>query len=157
MRATFKFKSKPVSINNFYYGDKRHGIREEAKDWQHGILTELAKDINKQILQNLKSTFDKSIHGYKVDITYAAPASTFYTKKGEVSSRQIDLSNCEKSLIDLLFIPKYNGAYGAVNFDIDDKWIMELSSRKTISPDDDYYTAVRVEIVLLPTRGPKIN
>lgn len=148
--AIFKFQSKPVSINNFYYGDKRHGIREEAKDWQYGILAELAKDINKQIIRSLKDKFNSSLHGYKVSIVYAAPSDTFFTKKGAVSSRQIDLSNCEKSLIDLLFIPKYNGVYGACNLDIDDKWIMELSSKKTISTDEHYWTMVRIEIIELP-------
>lgn len=148
--AKFKFKSKPVSINNFYYGDKRHGIREEAKDWQFSLLAELASDTNKQIVRNLKDKFNSDLHGYKVSITYAAPQETFYTKKGAVSSRQIDLSNCEKSLIDLLFIPKYNGVYNAENFNIDDKWIMELSSRKTISTDEHYWTTVLVEIIDLP-------
>lgn len=148
--AIFKFQSKPVSINNFYYGDKRHGIREEAKDWQYQILAELASDTNKQIIANLKEKFNSDVNGYKVSIVYAAPASTFYTKQGKVSSRQIDLSNCEKSLIDLIFIPKYNGVYGACNLDIDDKWIMELSSKKTISTDEYYWTTVRIEIIELP-------
>lgn len=150
MKAIFKFQSKPVSINNFYYGDKRHGIREEAKDWQHSVLAELAKDTNKQIMENLKAAFDEKTQGFKVSIIYAAPSSTFYTKTGGVSSRQIDLSNCEKSLIDLLFIPKYNGAYGASNLNIDDKWLMELSSKKTISTDENYWTTVHIEVIDLP-------
>lgn len=153
MKAIFKFQSKPISINNFYYANKLHGIREEAKDWQYRILTELASDANKQIVRGLKEKFNSNIHGYKVSITYAAPPETFYNKKGGVSSRQIDLSNCEKSLIDLLFIPKYNGVYNAENFNIDDKWIMELSSKKTISTDEAYWTTVRVEIIDLPKIG----
>ena len=154
MKAIFKFKSKPVSINNFYYADKRHGIKAEAREWQGDLFVELAKDINKQIIQNLKSKFDSALHGYKVTITYAAPAATFYNKTGGLSSRQIDLSNCEKSLIDVFFLPKYNGTYGCENLGIDDKWLLELSSRKTLSVDEHYYTTVQIEIIKLPTNHP---
>lgn len=139
-----------MSINNFYYADKRHGIREEGRDWQFHLFTELAKSTNKQIIQNLKSHFNPDLNGYKVAITYAAPQATFYNKTGKLSSRQIDLSNCEKSLIDVFFLPKYNGTYGAENLDIDDKWLLELSSRKTLSPDEHYYTTIQIEIVNLP-------
>ena len=150
MKAIFKFQSKPVSINNFYYANKLHGIREEAREWQGHLFSELARSPNKEIIQNLKANFDKTLHGFKVTITYAAPASTFYTKAGALSSRQIDLSNCEKSLIDVFFLPKYNGTYGCENLDIDYKWLLELSSKKTISTDDNYYTTVQIEIVNLP-------
>lgn len=150
MKAIFKFQSKPVSINNFYYANKLHGIREEAREWQGHLFSELARDTNKQIIKLLKANFDRTLHGFKVSITYAAPASTFYTKTGALSSRQIDLSNCEKSLIDVFFLPKYNGTYGCENLDIDDKWLLELSSRKTLSADENYYTTIQIEIVALP-------
>ena len=150
MKAIFKLKSKPVSINNFYYANKAHGIKAEAKDWQFAIITQLRSDVNQAILKNLRDNFDAVKNGYKVSITYMAPAGTFYNKKGELSSRQIDLSNCEKSLIDLLFIPKYNGAYGMANLNIDDKWLMELSSKKSVSADADYHTHIQVEIIDLP-------
>lgn len=153
MKAIFKFQSKPVSINNFYYANKRHGIRAEAKEWQCDLFVELARATNKEIIKSLKDKFDPSIHGYKFKITYQAPAGTFYTKSGGLSSRQIDLSNCEKSLIDVFFLPKYNGAYGCENLNIDDKWLVELGSRKTVSPDDKYYTIVELEIVPLPKVG----
>ena len=153
MKATFKFKSKPVSINNFYYANKRHGIRAEAKEWQSDLFVALASSTNKAIIQNLKSHFDERVHGYKFSITYEAPASTFYTKRSTLSSRQIDLSNCEKSLIDVFFLPKYNGTYGCENLNIDDKWLLELSSRKTLSPDENYYTVVKIEIIDLPKIG----
>ena len=150
MKAIFKFKSKPVSINNFYYANKAHGIRTEAKEWQSDLFIELAKNVNKEIITNLKAKFDPKIHGYKFVITYHAPASTYYNKKGELSSRQIDLSNCEKSLIDVFMLPKYNGVYGACNLDMDDKWLIELSSKKLISADEFYYTTVLIEIISLP-------
>ena len=142
-----------MSINSFYYADKRHGISEKGRDWQFNLFTELAKSPNKEIISNLTCKFNPVIHGYRMTIVYAAPAATFYNKSNGVSSKQIDLSNCEKSLVDVFFLPKYNGAFGSSNLNVDDKWLMELSSRKTVSSDEHYWTTVELQIIALPKCG----
>jgi hypothetical protein len=150
MSETFTIPLHTVSINNFYYADKRHGIRSEARDWQHKFFHELSSKDNALKLERLRTAFDPRLNGYVVELEIGAPRADFVTKAGGLSSRAIDLTNCEKSIIDVLFLPKHfenEAPYGCKNLNRDDKWLVGMSSRKLISAD--YNIKITISIVNL--------
>jgi Endodeoxyribonuclease RusA len=134
-----RFLSVPlhsVSVNSFYYANKRHGLRPEAQNWQYQFFNYLSSPANKQALADLRNAFNIKRDGYIVDLAFGIPRSKFVNKAGTLSSKAIDLSNCEKSVIDILFLPKFFEAeppYGCSNLCIDDKHLVGLSSRKYVS------------------------
>lgn len=137
LSKTFIIPLHTVSINNFYYGDKRHGIRAEAREWQYKFMN-YASQFSKDFAE-LRDTFDKKLHTYGMEIIASIPITKYYTKKGDISSHVMDISNCEKSIIDLLFLPKYYGTnvpYEFENLNVDDKWLTELISKKRPTESD---------------------
>jgi hypothetical protein len=145
---TFKIPLPTVSINNFYYANKQHGIRAEAREWQYKFFNFLSLEENKIKLQSLRNAFDIKNHGYVVDFQFEVPKLKFINKTGGLSSRTIDLSNCEKSIIDVLFLPKHcenDAPYGCQNLCIDDKYLVGLSSRKRIA--ETYNIKIEIKIV----------
>jgi hypothetical protein len=133
MSETFIIPLPPVSINNFYYANKRHGIRTEAREWQCNFFHYLSSPAYIQAFSNLRSNFNPSLNGYKVNLEFKIPKDKFINKNGVLSSRAIDLTNCEKSIIDILFLPKHfetEPPYGCANLNIDDKFLVGCSSSK---------------------------
>lgn len=142
-----------VSINSFYYANKRHGIRAEAREWQSKFFHYLSSPENAAKLQTLQTAFNPKINGYIVNLAFGIPRSEFVNKAGTLSSRAIDLSNCEKSVIDILFLPKFydlQSPYGCKNLKVDDKYLVGLSSRKYVS--DGYEICIEIEMVNLAER-----
>lgn len=140
-----RIKAKPLSVNSMYYGNRLHGMRADAKDWQvqvfHGLSQYEAE------LGALRSQFKKSKHGYAVKLTFVVPKTVLYTKTGELSSRAADLSNIEKSIIDCLFLPKHfsnTPPYGCQNLNMDDRYLKTLSSRKVAGDDWEIHINVRI-------------
>jgi hypothetical protein len=147
MRKTFVIPLPTVSINSFYYANKRHGIRAEAREWQHKFFHYLSQSYNADKLAELRNAFDETKHGYTVDFTFGVPASKLINKSGGLSSRAIDLSNCEKSIIDVLFLPKHfneKPPYGCKNLNIDDKFLLGLSSKKIAAESEGIAIAVTI-------------
>ena len=132
MRRVVTLKLKPFSINAMFCRDKRHKTIE-AQEWSCSVLVALALKENKKKLKELRQYFDPMKHVYKVELTFFYPDHVLYTKQGHVSSKAHDLSNVEKPLIDLVFLPKFYdrpSPYGAKNLNIDDKYILQLTSKK---------------------------
>ena len=132
VRRLITLKLKPFSINAMFCRDKRHKTIE-AQEWSSSILVALALKENKKKLKELRQHFDYKKHVYKVDLTFFYPKHVLYTKEGPISARAHDLSNIEKPLIDLIFLPLYYdrpSPYGAKNLNIDDKYITHLISKK---------------------------
>ena len=132
VRRLITLKLKPFSINAMFCRDKRHKTIE-AQEWSSSILVALALKENKKKLKELRQYFDYKKHVYKVDLTFFYPKHVLYTKEGPISARAHDLSNIEKPLIDLIFLPLYYdrpSPYGAKNLNIDDKYITHLISKK---------------------------
>ena len=132
MRRVITLKLKPFSINAMFCRDKRHKTIE-AQVWACSVLVALALKENKKKLKELRQYFDPMKHVYKVELTFFYPDHVLYTKQGHVSSKAHDLSNVEKPLIDLVFLPKFYdrpSPYGAKNLNIDDKYILQLTSKK---------------------------
>ena len=132
MRRILTLKLKPFSINSMFYGHKKHGKTIAAQEWSCEVLVALALKENKKKLKELRQYFDPLKHVYKIDLNFFYPKHILYTKDGRISGRAHDLSNIEKPLIDLVFLPRYYdlpSPYGAKNLNIDDKYITHLISK----------------------------
>jgi len=114
-----------------YYGDKRHGKTAAAKEWSEQVLQALSR--YKSELKQFRDYFEPSRHIYSVSIEMLVPHDTLYTKKGELTSKVHDLSNIEKPIVDLLFLPKFFEY--CENLNIDDRYLGELRSLKTPTLD----------------------
>ena len=137
MRRVITLKLKPFSINAMFCRDKRHKTIE-AQEWSCSVLVALALKENKKKLKELRQHFDPMKHVYKVDLTFFYPKHVLYRKDGGISARAHDLSNVEKPLIDLIFLPMFYdrpSPYGAKNLNIDDKYVTDLRSRKRVGKD----------------------
>ena len=137
MRRVITLKLKPFSINAMFCRDKRHKTIE-AQEWSCSVLVALALKENKKKLKELRQHFDPKKHVYKVDLTFFYPKHVLFRKDGGISARAHDLSNVEKPLIDLVFLPMFYdrpSPYGAKNLNIDDKYIIDLRSRKRVGKD----------------------
>jgi len=137
VRRVITLKLKPFSINAMFCRDKRHKTIE-AQEWSCSVLVALALKENKKKLKELRQYFDPKKHVYKVDLTFFYPKHVLHKKEGGISARAHDLSNVEKPLIDLIFLPMFYdrpSPYGAKNLNIDDKYIIDLRSRKRVGKD----------------------
>ena len=137
VRRVITLKLKPFSINAMFCRDKRHKTIE-AQEWSCSVLVALALKENKKKLKALRQYFDPKKHVYKVDLTFFYPKHVLFRKDGGISARAHDLSNVEKPLIDLVFLPMFYdrpSPYGAKNLNIDDKYIVDLRSRKRVCKD----------------------
>ena len=132
MLVSFVIKSKPFSVNKAYY--KNRQLTQEARTWREDFLLQLQKPEVLQQIQSLKQAWHSTKHALHVSYDFFYPYNLLLTKKGEVSKRSMDLTNIEKLVQDNLFEHRYNGREidGVVieNFDIDDKFIVSLQSRK---------------------------
>ena len=152
MRRVVTLKLKPFSINAMFCRDKRHKTIE-AQEWSCSVLVALALKENKKKLKELRQYFDPMKHVYKVDLTFFYPKHVLYRKDGGISARAHDLSNVEKPLIDLVFLPMFYdrpSPYGAKNLNIDDKYITDLRSRKRVGKD--FRIRVTLNIKELPSQ-----
>ena len=152
MRRVITLKLKPFSINAMFCRDKRHKTIE-AQEWSCSVLVALALKENKKKLKELRQYFDPLKHVYKVDLTFFYPKHVLYRKDGGISARAHDLSNVEKPLIDLVFLPMFYdrpSPYGAKNLNIDDKYITDLRSRKRVGKD--FRIRITLNIKELPSQ-----
>lgn len=149
MRRTFYIPGKTISVNSTYYGDKRHGMNTASRDWQHQAFHALSSASHQKSFTELRALFDEKIHGLKIGITMMVPASELYTKDGKLSSRVHDLSNIEKSLVDVMLLKKYSAQespYGVQNMLTDDRYLKQLQSRKQVAET----WGIRISITICP-------
>lgn len=141
---------KPLSINSTYYSTGGGFIKTTAaREWTHEVCYHLSSEENEKALADLRQHFDNSKHYYKISLEAHYPKKFFITGKGHISARTVDITNWEKSIIDVIFLPKnYSDTppYGCKNLNIDDRYICEMSSKKVLSKDDFYRIVVEIEI-----------
>lgn len=140
MRRTFTLPLKPFSVNSMYYGH-RNQKTAECRDWESAFLHELGKSGPQSALKDLREAFVLHKHVYRARIIWHVPRVSFITQKGEISSRSFDVTNTEKPIIDLVFLPKYHvqrPPYGCQNLNVDDKYLMSLNSGKRCSSEDSF-------------------
>jgi len=149
MKRIISIEHKPFSINSMYCKNRAYKSADYNK-WSADIFYKLASDENLQAFHDLREFFDPLKHGYIVNLVSYYPRDILFTKKGGLSARAHDLSNIEKPIIDLIFLPCYynkSTPYGCHNLNIDDKFIYELSSKKL--PADGHRIEIELSIVCL--------
>lgn len=149
MRVKFNLALEPFSVNRTYYRDRRHKT-QDFRDWELSAVQSLSVLFVQQQLQKIREAFDPKLHAFMVRLNFQYPANVLYNKAGEISSRAEDLSNIEKTLIDVLFLPKYHvqpRPYGVPNVNADDKHILRLVSCKSVSPSPQYNIAVSIAVI----------
>ena len=116
-------------------------------EWTAQVFHRLSSADNLSMMKDLREFFDPLLHSYVLDLRFFYPSEVLYTKKGALSARAHDISNIEKPLIDLLFLPTYHDKpfpNGCKNLNIDDKFISEMSSKKL--PADDHRIEIDIQI-----------
>lgn len=142
---------KPISINSTYFSTGSGFIKTTAaRDWTYEVCYHLASPENEQQLDNIRATFDPKKHTFKISVEAKYPKKIFITRQGSVSAKTIDVTNWEKSLIDVIFLSKNyseNPPYGCKNLNTDDRYITEMHSKKSISPDGKYHIHIEIELL----------
>ena len=149
MKRVIILPIKALSINAMYCKN-RSWKTSEYNDWSAAVFHKLDTEENLQALQELREFFDSSKHGYAVNLKFYYPKEILFTKKGSLSARAHDLSNIEKPIIDLIFLPCYfdkSSPYGCKNLNIDDKFIYELSSKKLAAEEH----RIEIELSIITT------
>jgi len=154
MKRTLVIHNKAFSVNKTHYKNKR--IKTTAfREWTYNIFYELyhCKE-NQAALKDLRENFDPATQAFTTHIKYIMPEEIAVTKAGYLSSKAMDLTNIEKPLIDIIFLPVHNSytpPQGCPNINQDDKFIIRQSSEKAISSDGKHRLEVTIEIVSLET------
>lgn len=142
MKRTIVLKVKPFSINAMTGRDVRHKSAAYS-NWHYQVQQLLKAPKIAESLKDLREFFDESIHSYSVCLTSYYPPEILFTRESKMSAKAHDLSNIEKPLIDILFLPVHHK--DAANLNIDDKFISDLSSKKR--PLQDYCIEVVFEVL----------
>lgn len=146
MTEEFILPIKAFSINKMYYRD-RAVKTTEARQWTFNVFDILSQPDNEEKLANLREFFDKKKHAYTIEMTAYYPEKYYFTKAGDLSSRTFDISNWEKPLIDLIFLPKYFKQLpptGCKNLNVDDRYLKKMVSEKL--PSDTYKIHIKLQI-----------
>jgi hypothetical protein len=148
MKQSFTLKIKPFSINQMFTNTR--SLKTSAfRDWSYQVMHRLAEPEIEQKLQDLREEFDFEQHVYHLSLNFQYPKKDYIRKAGGISAKTHDLSNIEKPIIDLIFLPVYHKKphpYGCKNLNIDDKYLTKMVSEKSISPDQDHYIHISIEI-----------
>jgi adenine-specific DNA methylase len=116
------------------------------------VFFQMDLEENKKALEELRSHFDPEKHCYSISLTAYYPPKIFRTKKGTISAKTHDITNWEKSIVDCLFLKKHheNGVpFGANNLNTDDKYIVDMVSKKRPSTDNTYSIVAEIEVLEL--------
>jgi hypothetical protein len=154
VRIKFTLDIKPFSINKAYYRDRRIKTRDFV-DWELCVIQQLNRPEVQAQFKLLREAYDPKLHGFSASLRYYFPIDLLLNKQGLISSRAEDLSNVEKALLDLLFLPKIHvqaPPYGAQNVNCDDKAVLALHSYKLPSPDTAHHIGVTIRLVKLVNR-----
>ena len=150
MRCSFSIPVGPFSVNRMHSRDKRHKTAV-YKQWERSILEELNRPLIQQQLKKFRESFVEGQHEVWLILRSFYPKAKLINQQNDISSRAEDLTNWEKPLVDLLFLPKFHVQpfpYGAPNCNTDDKRITKMKSSKEVSPDDN--SSVQVTLLVRP-------
>lgn len=114
----FILECPAFSINRYHYATKKIKTME-ARAWEATVLECL--EAQQKPLKAIADEWKAKGGTFKLSITMYYPPHVYINQAGTVSARTFDLSNCEKPLIDLLFLR---------TMDVDDRYIVELYSCK---------------------------
>lgn len=144
---------KPLSVNSTYVRTLNGVMKTSAAtEWFYSAFHILSSEENKQKLKELREYFDPKKHVYSFEIVALYPKKIFFTKQGTVNSKTIDVSNFEKSIIDIFCLKRYfnnPSPAGCENLNTDDRYVTDLTSRKAVSSDDEPRIEVEIYIKTL--------
>lgn len=148
---------KPFSINSTYYGGGSSFVKTTAaREWMYQVFHRLSDAESEQKFKDLREAFKPEEHGFEVCMIAYYPRADYMTKKGHLSNKTLDLTNCEKSLVDCLFLSKHAltaAPYGCQNLQIDDRYVVSLQSKK-LPCDGAPRIEVSIELVSIPKGHP---
>jgi hypothetical protein len=110
----------------------------------------MSKQEPQELIKQIRDIFDQQKHCFYVKLVCNIPDVKFFNKEGCISAKTMDLSNWEKPLIDLIFLPKYaefSPPFGCPNLQADDRFITSLISRK--KPTKSAKSSIEVSIKIL--------
>ncbi len=139
---SFTLPFPPFSINNYYYRNRQR--TREARAWGDQILEFIQSSELQTAFSAFRDSFDTQTMGIRLELKYGLPRAL--KKDGSIHLRGSDLSNLEKTLIDLIFDKRYNDR-GTPNLNLDDALILELHSYKYQSKEHEIH--VRLEAISL--------
>lgn len=148
IKEEFILDTKPCSVNSMYYGDGRTKT-QKTREWSYQLFHQMNADDIQEKLKNLRENFDENTQLYNVEFYWQFPKDKLITKSGRLSKNIFDITNIEKSLADLIFLPKYfdmTNPYGVKNLNIDDVFMNRLVSEREKSPDDDWHVRIVISI-----------
>ncbi len=149
MRRSFILNIEPFSLNAKFCRDLRY-TSSGYKQWTMRFFTQMDKKTAQMAMKELREVFDLKKHAYSVRMTAYYPR--FYTKEGTISATTEDITNWEKLAVDHLFLPKNHVLpvpYGCPNLNVDDKHIVQLTSRKRPAVIGEKQTYIKVEIAIV--------
>ena len=120
----------PVSINQLYVnipGQSRRFISSKGKTFKQTVENEVISFINSA---ETISTILSSFQGKKLAILIQIFSPNWYLKDGK-TLRKIDISSCEKALVDSVF-----SAFNLAGFKLDDHQIFHetLEKKDSVNP-----------------------
>lgn len=145
MKWTLRIPQEPISINKVHCRDVRY-YTTHFKQWTTNALINLSKNGNKKKIEEIKDQFNPNKHYIHLEITSFYPREQMFTASGSISSKTHDLSNIEKPLIDVLFLPKFHGVGSIMkgpNLNMDDKYIKSMLSVQKAA--DDHLIEITIE------------
>ncbi len=131
-----------------YYGDGRNKT-QAAREWSYRIMHQLSLPQNQEQLEKIRASFDRNKHCFQLSMRALYPKNILYKKDGTISAKSMDLTNWEKPLVDLLFLPKYfdvPSPYGCKNINCDDKYVTSMYSTKAVSESGTHKIEITVKI-----------
>lgn len=119
----------PFSTNSAYVR-KTFNLNGECRLWRKTVIKALKMPQNQAVMDQVRDTFFSPVHGIVAHITFNLSYMTYFTLKGDVSAKSMDLSNIEKLLIDIIFDERFFERGEIRNCNINDKYILKLHSEK---------------------------
>jgi hypothetical protein len=158
MKSIIQIPIKPLSINEMYCRNRSY-TSTSYKQWLPKIFHFLSNDEHSMSeFKKIRDNFDPKKEAFLVNINWFYPKEILYTKQGIMSARAHDLTNIEKPLVDLIFLPKFYktpSPYGCKNINQDDKFIKKVTSEQF--PHDSFLIELEIEIINSDDYNEKIN
>ncbi len=110
---SFTLPIEGFSVNASYTRDARFKT-SAFKKWE--------LDVHRLLNKVDFSDLDKRAPSYEVHLNFVYPKDVFFNSSGKISARTKDISNTEKSCLDMIFV-KWLG--------IDDRFVTKMISKKT--------------------------
>jgi hypothetical protein len=144
MKQKLHIPMKAFSVNKMFCRSVRYKT-PAFQDWSHNVLNYLSGPENQESLSALRNYFNPDLHYFTIKLDYYFPIEILFTQNSHLSGKAFDISNIEKPLIDLIFLPAYYGEnppYSVHNLNLDDKYILSMTSTKHVAK----YHKIEVEL-----------